>query len=130
MIPFLKLPWLKKNAQKPVTVTVTVRLIDRPVDRLRLHEFRADEKLTSGMSQALLNQYVAVAVNVLRNEHPAWSVMSPDVPEHVRAAQQAKCEGYTMCLANLLAMGVHERIAADLVTDFSEEELDLPTKRK
>lgn len=110
--------------------SVQIKVIERAQERLRLHEFRADERLTSGMAITLNSQPMTLAADVLRTEHPAYQVMQPDAAEHVRAAHQAKCEGYTLCLANLLSMGTHQKIAPELVPDFAAEELDLPNQKQ
>ena len=121
--------WLPFLKPKPV-IAVSVTLIERDRVSLRLHELRADERMAAGMASALNNQYMVVAADVLRNEHPAFNVLPPDAPEHVRAAHQAKCEGYTLCLANLLSMGTHQKINPELIADFSDEELDRTVNRK
>lgn len=48
-----------------------------------------------------------MAVQVLENEHPAWMVLNPESRPDQRIAHQAKCEGYTIALANLKALKVH-----------------------
>lgn len=115
MTPFLNLFRAKKAAP------ATVRFIDRDASTLRLHELRADDGMTAKMAQVLGDGRMQLAVSVLRNEHPAFNVLPPDAMEHVRAAQQAKCEGYTLCLANLLAMGRHEKASEELIADFAGE---------
>jgi hypothetical protein len=61
-------------------------------------------------------------LQVLHNSHPAFQVMiTGDTSE--RAIQQAKCEGYTMCLSDLEAMGVPTVTNATVESEFAEEEI-------
>lgn len=115
---------------QPKPVALKVHLMTRKPETLRLHELRADERLTSNSAAILSNEHLKIMVDVLRNEHPAYNVLPPDTMEHVRAAQQARCEGYTLCLSNLLSMGTHQPVLPELLADFGAEEIELPVKRK
>lgn len=110
---------------------VQIKVINREVSKLRLHEFRSDPNLCKGVAEALRGGYMRVAVDVLNNEHPGNSVLHTNTSLEVRACHQARCEGYTQAIANLEAMARHEQPVSLLETSFEEaEELNLPTKTK
>lgn len=48
-------------------------------------------------------------IDVLKNEHPCWVVLSPMLGSEVRAAHQGKVEGYSTAIANLEAMRIFHK---------------------
>lgn len=117
-------PFPKKSRH----AAVKVHVIDRDISQLRLHEFRADEKLCRGMAEGFNNAYLRIGVRVLENEHPGSCVFPPDTTLEIRACHQARCEGYTQALANLKALAVYSKPAGELEATFDEpEQLETPS---
>ena len=69
----------------------------------------------------LSSPMVRQMVQVLHNSHPAFQVMvRGDVNE--RAMQQARVEGYTMCLADFESMGASQIVNEPVESGFEAEE--------
>lgn len=105
--------FLKKRQSQSIKVNV----ITREPFKLRLAEWQADEKLTHGMMVLMNGDLAKLALQCLINEHPAFYSLPVDASIESRAAYQAKCEGYSMAIANLEAMSQKRKIV----------ELDQPT---
>lgn len=104
--------------------TVTqVRVITRDRVKLRLHEWRSDPALTKAAGVILNNSDARLMLDVLNNEHPAHFVLAPGTSVDDRAVYQARCEGYTMALANLEAMAMHQEAQKELEPTFEREEI-------
>lgn len=110
---------MKLNFWKPKR---RVEVVKRDPLKLRLHDWQSDEKLVQGAAQVLSGDYMRMMMDVLRNEHPAFIVLNPDVRLDARAAFQMRCEGYTMALANLEALGLFKRPAEVLESSFEPEQ--------
>jgi hypothetical protein len=102
-------------------------VIKREANKLSLGEFRSDPNLTGLAARFLRDSDFKLMLDVLRNEHPGWLVLSESVPPEVRAVIQARAEGYTMALANLEAMGVFRESPEQIVATFEAEEEPTPT---
>lgn len=92
-------PWKKQP------IETRIEVIRRDRCKLTLDDWRSNESLVNGAAVALTGEYMELMLDVLRNSHPAYQVFNPLSSVEVRAAHQAKCEGYTLALANLEAMG-------------------------
>lgn len=103
---------------------VTVKVITRQATKLRLSEWRADKALCVRASKLMDDSTVQLMVSVLHNEHPAFVVIDPRTPLDDRAIFQARCEGYTMALANLEAMASHQPTKDVLEPEFAPEEVE------
>jgi hypothetical protein len=93
----------RKQAPVP-KVETQIKVIHRKATELRLHEWRQDSRLVGAARALLTGDHMKIMLDVLRNEHPGNTVFTSTVDLQTRAAHQAKCEGYTICLANLEAM--------------------------
>lgn len=110
------------KTSKPKQVRVEIRVLGRDISKLTLSDWRSDEKLVSGAGAALSGDFVKLMMEVLRNEHPAFQVMHPQYSLEARALQQARAEGYTLCLSNLEAMGRKAANVVQLEPTFEPEE--------
>ena len=61
-------------------------------------------------------------IQVLHNSHPAFQVMTL-ADTNARAIQQARCEGYTMCLADFESMGHYAAANETIEAEFNAEEI-------
>lgn len=93
--------WFKK----PVVIP-EVRVVQREVSHLRLSEWRSAPNLTGEARKVMDHPFFKLMVDVLMNEHPGCCVMI-DGDKDQRAIQQARAEGYTICLSNLRALALH-----------------------
>ena len=99
-----------------------IQIVERELGSLTLDEWRQDKALVTQAGNALSSPLIRQMLQVLHNSHPAFQVMiAGDTSE--RAIQQAKCEGYTMCLSDLEAMGVPTVTTAPIESEFAEEEI-------
>lgn len=110
--------WQRKQEPAPVEV----RILNRELCKLRLHEWRSDAKLTNVAMKVLMDPNVQTMLQVCANEHPAFSVLNTDSPPHLRASHQSQCEGYTLFLSNLEAMANHQPLQGVLEAEFLPEE--------
>ncbi len=101
---------------------VTVKVIQRQATKLRLHEWRADLSLCNQASKLMNVPEMQLMVSVLHNEHPAFVVIDPGTSLQDRAVYQARCEGYTLALANLEALARHQKMVDAPEADFAPEE--------
>jgi hypothetical protein len=71
---------------------------------ITLEEWRKNDALVTGATNALSHPYWPSMLELLRVESPHnYHLINPTLEE--RAVHQAKIEGYNTCLNNLLAMG-------------------------
>lgn len=110
--------WLHRIFGKRKTAIEVVR---RDPSKLRLHVFRSSPPLVSSAMRIMANPDFQLMLDVVRNEHPGNQVFQLDAPPHLRAAQQARCEGYTMALANLESMSTLEEPKKPLEATFEDE---------
>ncbi len=107
-------------SKKPVQ-PVTVQVIQRDRSKVRLREVRADRNLTNNIAKSMGSGIQELVMDVMHNEHPANAVLPFDAPMEIRAYHQARCEGYTIALANLEAMAVFEQPHKPLEPTFQDE---------
>jgi hypothetical protein len=99
-----------------------IRIIERELGSLTLDEWRQDGALCIQAASVLQAPIVRQMLQVLHNSHPAFQVMlRGDANE--RAMQQARCEGYTMCLADIESMGQGQPQNQPVEADFVSEEI-------
>jgi hypothetical protein len=114
--------FLKKSKSVPPAPRQVIRVIERELGSLTLADWRQDARLCVQARGVLSSPIVRQMLAVLHNSHPAFQVMiSGDTNE--RALQQARCEGYTLALADFEAMGMSQPTNAPLEADFSEEHI-------
>ena len=109
---------------KSKPVAVAVRIISRQATKLRLSEWRADPSLCNQASKFMADPSFQLAVSVLHNEHPAFVVIDLGTSLQDRAVYQARCEGYTLALANLEALSVHQKLHDAPEAEFAPEEIE------
>lgn len=110
-------PWSKKQP-----ATTRVEIIRKDVVKLQLSDWQKDKTLVAGAQAALNGDFMRLVVQVLKNEHPGHVVLPKNFPIELRSAHQSQCEGYTMALANLEAMGTLKEIADLGEPTFEREE--------
>jgi len=98
-----------------------VVLLSREPFKLTVSEWRADQNMSAIAQKVLTDQNFRLMIQVLYNSSPAWEVMINASTEQ-RAIQQARIEGYTMALANLEAMAVHEKIHVPVEATWEPDE--------
>lgn len=107
--------------------TFQVKVIRRDVCKLTLAEFRSDPAMTSAAAATLRSDYAVLMVQVLKNEHPSnYIQLNADIP--TRAMMQARAEGYTLAIANLEAMAVHQKPSPGLTATFEAEDNQTSTQ--
>jgi hypothetical protein len=115
----------KHNPVKP-----GIQLVQRDPTKLRLHEFRGDDRLVSEAGKIASIPFFQTMLDVLRNEHPCRNVAPPTMTMEARAAMQCQAEGYSMCLANLEAMAIAQQVSIDTESEFQQEDFNEPKKGK
>lgn len=101
-----------------------VQVVHKSSHSLSLGEWRAEKTLVASAGKIWADPDFQMMMQVLNNEHPAYTVFNPEVRADVRMAHQAKCEGYTLAISNLKAMRVFsERVELEQPT-FEPEEND------
>lgn len=91
-------------------------------NKLRLEEYRSEPALVGIAQKILASQDLKLMLQVVSNEHPGFQVFNPvNATEAMRAAQQAKCEGYTLCMANLEALAVPSKIVEPQQATYENE---------
>lgn len=78
--------------------------VKRESNRLNLVEWRSSKELVGAAQRIYSDPDFRMMLQVMANEHPAYTVFAPDIRSDMRMAHQAKCEGYTLALANLESM--------------------------
>ncbi len=99
-----------------------LEIIRRSQSNLRLSEWRTDKALVSSAMRLLRDPDFQLMMDVLRNEHPG-SLVHLDVDPPNRVVLQARAEGYTMALANVVALGRFEKMNEPLEATFDPEEI-------
>jgi hypothetical protein len=89
---------------------------------MRLHEWRSTPQLVQDAVALLARREMVLMLDVLKNEHLSYSVMHPQATTEQRAAQQARCEGYSMCLANMEALAIGYNLPETINSTFETEE--------
>ena len=103
-----------------------VQIVKRGTHELRLHEWRTNKALVSSAGRVWADGDFQMMMQVLNNDHPAYTVFAPDIRADMRMAHQAKCEGYTLAISNLKAMRVFEKAVELEQPSFEPEEPDKP----
>jgi hypothetical protein len=106
---------------KPRLTQSKVIVIQRDPSRLRLHEWRSDPALVKQAGFIRTSEF-RLALDVLRNEHPAFNVLADDASVSAQVTQQRRGEGYTMALANLEALAMYQPITPPLEATFEPEQ--------
>lgn len=114
--------FLKKSKPTPSPRRV-IKIVETELGSLTLAEWIADKGLTAQAHGALTSPLLRRMLQVLHNSHPAFQVMTAG-DTNARALQQARCEGYTMALADFESMGTHIPNPELLEADFSAEDVD------
>jgi len=107
--------------QKPKPRIAVVR---RDHTKLRLHEWRSQESMVSAAAKVCADSTFKLMLDVCQNEHPAFQVLSYSALPHERQAHQARCEGYTIALANLEAMAQYKPMQEPVEAEFAPEEIE------
>ena len=121
------LNWLDNlwhDAPVPQRSEIRYQIIQRDPFRLRLAEWCSSKDLTHSAATCINDNRFRMMLDVLENEHPANIVLDDKVSMESRAIWQARCEGYTMCLANIDAMTVHRAPREALEATFDPAERD------
>lgn len=106
---------------KPKSETKVV-LLNREATNLLIAEWRSDKNLCAAGANVLLDANVKLMLQVLENSHPAGFVMANDTPIEERAIHQARCEGYTLALANFRSLAKYETPTEPLIEEFADTE--------
>jgi hypothetical protein len=107
---------------KPNPPELKVVIVERPTTHLRADEFRADKELVHLAATVLANPNMQLLLSVMHNEHPAFEVLPTSADTIQRVVQQAKCEGFSICLATLESLGIKANLPERLVSTFGATE--------
>lgn len=106
--------------RKPVPISI--RIVEREVTTLRLHEWQADARLCGEARKVMDSPHVRLMVQVLHNSSPAFWFLPQDAGAEIRALHQARIEGYNLAIANLDALGEHKAAPTPLAETFGVKE--------
>ena len=90
--------------------------------KMRLSQWRANQGMTNLAGKITRNPDFELMLSVLHNEHPAFVVCDAGTSLQDRAVYQARCEGYTLALANLEALAIHQPEVNMPEAEFAPEE--------
>jgi len=109
---------------KPVRQRVinSYQVVPRDICRLRLAEWKSSTELVLQAKNCMNDVLFRRMIDVLENEHPASIVLMDNTSLETRAIWQARCEGYTMALANIDAMTVYNKPTESLEATFDPAE--------
>lgn len=82
-----------------------IEVIKRDRCLMRLTEWQSNPSLVKLAQTHLSNPEIRLMLDVLITEHPGGMVYADGASHDVRVVAQARSEGYTLCLANLEALG-------------------------
>lgn len=108
---------LAKLAPKEVRLIV----LSRDPCRLRLDEWRSSKEHVAIARKVLSDPSLRLMLDICRTEHPASQLLlNAELSE--RAVQQARIEGYHMCLNNIEALGSFQAPTQALESEFLPEQ--------
>ncbi len=112
--------------------TDVVPLATRESWKLTLDQWRQQEQMVLESRKLAQNLTYKAQMDVLRNSHPCHTLFTPiGVSPTDRVVQQAKIEGYELCLNNLESMSKQLKSPKPLEATFSDpDENSKPLKRK
>lgn len=116
------LNWFKSRTA--VRIINQVRIAERDPCRLRLTEWRSSPDLTGQARRCLSDVHFRTMLDVLDREHPAGIVLPDNASIEMRAVWQARCEGYTMAIANIESMAIYNKPEEALEATFEPPESD------
>lgn len=92
---------------------------------MTLGEWCQDKSLCTQSQNVLTSPIVRQMIQVLHNSHPAFQVFNTGgkIDTNDRAMHQAKCEGYTNCLADFESMGHYASPTESVEAAFDAEEI-------
>lgn len=96
--------------------------IPRQVSDFRLAEWRKTAALVEAAKNLAKNQTYKLQLEVLNVESPGHIVLAFGVSANDRLVQQARTEGYAMCLANLEAFAKPLKLSERLESTFEPPE--------
>ncbi len=100
-----------------------IEVVKRSSTTLSLAEWRSEKALIGSAVKIWNDPDFQLMMQVLENEHPAWSMLNPTVSRDIRADRQALIEGYTLAISNLKAMRVFREKVELAAPSYEEEEL-------
>lgn len=111
----MRFRWLKPK------VLIKIQPLEREVCRLRAYEWRADKQFVA-MAASVLNQpNLKLMLDCVTNEHPAFNVLTDGTDAQSRVVQQARGEGYTMAIENLLSLAREQALPERIAATFEPE---------
>jgi hypothetical protein len=110
-----------KKSKPAATPPTRFRIIERELASLTLSDWQQDAALCSQSRNVLSSPLVRQMLSVLHNSHPAFHVITGDYA--ARALHQARCEGYTMALADFESMGRHTPPSQPIPAEFTDEHI-------
>ena len=97
------------------------QIVRRDSCRLTIDQWRSDRGMVKLASKIMSNPDFQLMIDVLRTHHIVnYSLMLNPTMEQ-RAFQQAKGEGYSLCLSNLESMAQYSIPESELIEDFQPE---------
>ena len=111
--------FLESLRRKP-SQQLSIKIVERQRSSIRLSDWQSDKSLTTAAGEYLAQPTLQFMLDVLRNEHPGRFVLS-NVSNEQRAIQQARSEGYEMCLANFDALSKFVPLLEPIQAEYQED---------
>jgi hypothetical protein len=113
--------FLKRLFSPKLTVSSRqrIQIVERELASLTLSDWQQDAALCAQSRNVLSSPIVRQMLGVLYNSHPAFQVITGDF--QARALQQARCEGYTLALADFESMGHFIQPFNPVIAEFRDE---------
>lgn len=116
-VKLLRLP-NPEQPLKPIPVSIA---------EMRLEDWRKQEGLVTEAMKLWRNPTFVLGICVLQTEHPRNTVLALGINPNDRIVQQARIEGYQMCLNNLEALA--KPVKAKLQLEATFEPPEQPTRK-
>ena len=104
---------------------VRYEVIRRDVTRLRANEWRTSDTCIGIAQKFLRDPEFWLMLDCVRNDHPDKIFFLKEVSLEERALQQARIEGYMMCLNTLESLGTPMRQVADVRATYESPDADM-----
>lgn len=99
-----------------------LQIVRRISSDISIEEWRSNKELVLLARKFLNNPDFRMMTDTLRNSAPHNYVSLKEMSIDARAMEQARIEGFQLCLNNLAALGMETKKAVELEPDFSQPE--------
>lgn len=113
--------WFQLFKKRPVRYEI----IRRDVTRIKPDEWRTSETCLGIAQKFLRDPEFWLLLDCVRNEHPDKIFFLKEVPLEERALQQARIEGFMMCLNTLESLGTPMRQVDQLRATYESPDAEM-----